>query len=293
MNEKDLMMGVLTKFFNKTEDEISDLIYGKDGEDVVLKEDAAEALISLDEARVKRLRDESGEGATKKFDEGYKKAQKEVLTRFEKDIREKFGVESDKSGIDLVADVVSGASKGDKITLDKIKTHPDFLKIEKEWADVKEKELASVREEFESFKNSIEHSKVMENVRSAAKKEFLKLNPVLSQDPAKAESQTELFLSGFNKYGYDLVGDDIIVKNGDTRLEDKHGNPVKFSSFVKEKADELFDFRKQEDRESPGNRTGGAGTKTVLTKTEYNKLVNEAGDDHEKLVEIGQKYSYE
>ena len=49
---KDVMINVLTKFFNKTEDEIVELIF--DGDE--LKEDAAASLIALDESRVKRIK---------------------------------------------------------------------------------------------------------------------------------------------------------------------------------------------------------------------------------------------
>src|SRR5690242_19866085 len=41
-----------------------------------------------------------------KFDEGYKASEKKVKTDFEKQLKEKFEVDSDKTGIDLVSEII-------------------------------------------------------------------------------------------------------------------------------------------------------------------------------------------
>ena len=85
----DLLMSVFTKFFNKTEDELTELLFEGEGEDRKLKDGAAESLIALDEEKVKRIREGASGDATKKFDEGYNKAKKEVLSKFEVAFKEK------------------------------------------------------------------------------------------------------------------------------------------------------------------------------------------------------------
>jgi len=290
---KDLMMNVLSKFFNKTEDELSDMLFEGEGDEIKLKEDAATSLIGLDEARVKRIKEESSGDSTKKFDEGYKKAQKEVMSKFENDFKESMGFESDLNGVDLVKAWGEGLGKQTKITADNLKTHPEFLKIEKEWKTSHEEELGKIKTEFDSFKSNVEREKVMGKVRDMAKNEFLKLNPVLSEDKGKAEAQTSMFLSKFDNYDYDFQDDgSVVIKDGDKRLEDAHGNTIGFGSFVKTEADRLFDFKVQGDRGSPGNVTGASGgSTTVLSSEEYNKKVREANGDPAKLKDIGENYT--
>ena len=133
-----------------------------------------------------------------------------------------------------------------------------------------------------------------ESIKSIAKAEFLSLNPVLSEDQAKAERQTQSFLNTLERYDYIIDGDNIIVKNGDGRLEDSHGNPIAFSQFVKTKAEELYDFAVQGQKGSPGNVTpaGGTGQKKKITKEEYGRLVAEAErtKNWEELKDFDQKY---
>lgn len=288
-----MMMNILTKFFNKTEAELSELLYDEGEEGKVLKENAAQALIDMDAARVKRIRDDAAGDGGKKFEDGYKKATKEVMTKFENDFKEKFGIESDKTGLDLVAEYGESLSKGGSITAEKIKTHPEFLKIEKDWRANHEAEVKAVREEFETFKGGIERNNLLSRVKGVAEQEFLKLNPNLSEDPAKAKRQTEMFLSKFDGYDYDFVDNTIYVKKGDQRLEDGHGNPIGFGSLVKSEAEQLFDFRVQDPKNSPGNKNdGGTGGRVTLTAEEFNKRVNETGGDREALYKLSQEYDY-
>ncbi|RKX64674.1 MAG: hypothetical protein DRP42_05990 [Tenericutes bacterium] len=296
MTEQELLMGVLTKSFNKTEDELAEIMYDKGEDDkLVMKEDALEALLAIDETRIKRIREDVSGDATKKFDDGYKKAQKEVLTKFEKDLKTKFGIESDKSGLELVAEWGESLNKGDgTITLEKIKTHPEFLKLEKEWNETHKEELGTLKTEFDEFKGGVERNKVMSKVRGMAEQEFLKLNPVLSDDAAKAKRQTELFLNKFDSFNYEFQDDgSVVIKDGDKRLEDSHGNRIGFGSFVKTEADKLYDFTVQEKKEGAGNETGGGtgASKAMLSREEYNRKVNAATSD-EELVEIYDNYSY-
>ena len=59
---KELMVGFLTKAYNKTEDEINALIFNGDE----IKENALQSLIDLDALKVRKFKDET----TKAFDNG-------------------------------------------------------------------------------------------------------------------------------------------------------------------------------------------------------------------------------
>ena len=276
-DEKSILLNVASKYFNKTDEELVEMIYEKDEEgNLTVKEDAADILIGLDEKRVQRIKEEANGQATKKFDEGYKKAQKEVLTKFEKDLREKFGLESDKNGLDLIDEIVSTASKGGDITEETLKTHPLYLKLEGKQKQAFDEKYESLKSEYEGFKTDIERKRAMQGVKAKAKESFLSLNPVLSEDKAKADKQIDLFLRGLDEYGYVVDGDTFIVTKGDDRLEDAHGNPIKIEDFVADRAKEYFDFKQQTDRQSPGNRSDvGGSAKKKITKEEYGKKIAE------------------
>ena len=180
------------------------------------------------------------------------------------------------------------------VTPENIKTHPEFLRIEKEWKENHDAEVEAVRNEFNEYKTNITHKQTMGKIKDMAETEFLKLNPILSSDQAKKKAQTNMFLERLDKYSYDFDDDGSpIIKDGDNRLEDGHGNRVSFSNFVKGEAEMLFDFKAQDDRSSPGNNNNAAGGvgKTILSDEEFNKKVREANGDPAKLHEIGKKYT--
>ena len=275
MNEQEVMIYVFTKYFGKTDDEVKEWLYEKnDAGELILKEDATDVLISMDESRINRIKEDVGKTATTKFDEGYKKAQKEVLSKFEKDLKAKFGLETDKNGVDLVDELLKEVSRGGDLTEESIKTHPLYLKLESKTKEAFEEKIKELSTQFDDYKNGVEKRNALMSVKALAKQEFLALNPVLSQDPARAERQTNLFLKELEAYGYIGDNDTYIITNGDSRLEDAHGNPIPFPTFIKNKASEMFDFQVQGDRGSPGNTHAGAGgTKKKITKDEYNKLI--------------------
>lgn len=284
MNEQEVMLSVLTKYFSKTEDEIKELMYTEEDGNFVLKEGASDMLIGMDEKRINRIKDEIGASATKKFDDGYKKAQKEVLTKFEADLKAKFGLETDKAGLDLIDELTASISKGGDLTEDTIKTNPLYLKLEGQTKKAFEEKIEELRGEFDGYKASVEMNKAMSGVKALARQEFLSLNPVLSEDAGKAERQVAIFLQGLSGYEYIADGDTYVIKNGETRLEDAHGNPVPFANFIKNKAEETFDFKVQEQRRSPGNEGSGSGSvKKKITRDEYNRLVGEYEGDDEKM----------
>lgn len=278
-SEKDVLIGAKCKEWNKTEDEVIEILYDKDEEsgELELKDGAMDIILEYDSKRVARLREEANRGATEKFDQGYQKAQKEVLSKFEKELRDEFKIETDKQGKDLISEIISTASKGGDITEETLKTHPLYLKLEKSQKNAFDQQYQELKEEYEGFRSNIEREKALSGVLSKGRSAFMSLNPVLSDDKSKAEKQTQMFLNILKGYDYVPEGDTFVIKNGDTRLEDGHGNPLSFENFVKQKAGELFDFNVQQNRQGTGNQHqsagGGSGDQFVGTRAEYNAEV--------------------
>lgn len=291
MEEKQVMINILTKYFNKTEEEIKELIYEEDENgEVAIKENAADALIQLDTNRIERIRKEIGEKTKNKFDDFAKKTKREVLTSLESELKEQYGVESDKTGAELIADIVEKHKGSVDITEETIKTNPIFLKLEKATKERYETELSEVKTEFEQFKENVERSKKMNAVRGRARNIFLSLNPALSENKERAEIQINDFLEKLDNYDYELIDDTIIVKRNGERIEDGHSNPVAFDKFITGEAEKRFDFLEQERRDAPGNKNtpGGAGKKKI-SKEEYNEMMGRAHTD-EAVKEIIDNY---
>ena len=98
---KTIITGLLSKAYNFDNGKIAELI--KDGETELSEDQQKEILQKLLDEDAKRVEAIKKSVDTKPaFQDGFKKAQGEILKKFEKDLKEKFGLESDKMGLELV-----------------------------------------------------------------------------------------------------------------------------------------------------------------------------------------------
>jgi hypothetical protein len=254
------LKALAVKVFGMTDEEAQSLITKTDDGQEVLAENFVELLAEKDKKRLERITTDHKNQLTEIHDKGYKKAQKEVLSTFEQQVKEKYGYSTEKMGIDLIDDLVA-LNKGKGGDVD-VKTHPDYLKLEKmlQTEFVPKAKLEETLGEFEQFKAGM----MKQQVRAVIAKDALSildaLNPVLPADPKNAQNLKSLFLKeieGGNDFQPQEDGNHLILKDG-KRLETENMNPVAFSDFVKSKASEIFDFATQEPKGGTG--TGGAGT---------------------------------
>jgi len=265
---KELLLAFLTKTLNLTSEEAAKLLY-KLGEDGKLTEefntDALGKILELDAARVSQIK-ESGKVDTQElFNNGFKKAQKEVLAAHEKAIREEFGVDNtDLTGIDLVREVISKntKSKGGELTDENVKKHPLYLGLEK----TKTSALDELKGEYEGKISSIEsqykRNAVLGTVKNDARSILAGLNPVISENQTVAQNRELDFLTKLESYEFQpgQNGEHLVLdKETGNRLEDQHGHPVRFTDVVKEKAALYYDFKKQGEKGNGGNEGGQGG----------------------------------
>ena len=120
--EKELLTGVLTKAYNKTSEEIAELLYEKaaDSDEVTLKEGALNLVLDLDTARVERLKSSATLDKTQ-IKNLRDQHIKEIMEDFEKKIKTTYGVDSTSKGIDLVKEIIDQVSECD-ISDEKVKT---------------------------------------------------------------------------------------------------------------------------------------------------------------------------
>lgn len=269
MNEKELLNYILTKQFNRTDEELAELLYEKSDDGAVsLKENAGDLILDLNAQKIQAIKGQTQEF----FDNGYSKGKAEEAKRREKAIREKFGVQADDW--DGLLDAVSALKKSKDVSVDDIKKHPAYVELETQSIPKsKYEELAS---EYDGFKKNIQRTMTIGKVKDLAWNNTVKLNPVESENPKIAQTVREDYLSKFDPYDYEFQGDTILIVKDGKRLEDAHGNLVKFDDFVKDLSGRYYEFRKQDDRGNAGNSGGSGGGGVPATKEEYIKAMASA-----------------
>ena len=259
---KTIITGLLSKAYNFDNGKIAELF--KDGETELSEQQQTEILnkiLEIDAQRVENIK----KSVDKKdaFQDGFKKAKSEVLTDFEKGLKEKFGIESDKTGLELVEEVVSKKSEGGQggdITEDAIKRSKVFQDME---SNLK-KQITTVKTEYETKINEIQDGykaeKTFSNVSQKALQIFNGLNPILPQNKTVADNQVKFFVNTLKDFKFDVQDERIVVMDKDGKvIEDGHGNSRSFEDIVKETASGLFEFKANNGGSGSGNGGQGQG----------------------------------
>ena len=259
---KTIITGLLSKAYNFDNGKIAELF--KDGETELSEEQQTEILnkiLEIDAQRVENIK----KSVDKKdaFQDGFKKAKSEVLTDFEKGLKEKFGVESDKTGLELVEELVSKKSEGGQggdLTEDAIKRSKVFQDME---SNLK-KQITTVKTEYETKINEIQDGykaeQTFSNVSQKALQIFNGLNPILPQNKTVADNQVKFFVNTLKDFKFDVQDERIVVMDKDGKvLEDGHGNSRSFEDIVKETASGLFEFKANNGGSGSGNGGQGQG----------------------------------
>ena len=258
---KTIITGLLSKAYNQDTGKIAELL--KNGEELS-EEQQTEILNKILELDTQRVENIKKSVSTKEFiEQGYNKAKGEVLTKFEKDLKEKFGIESDKTGQDLVDFIVSEkAEKGGsgELTEDAIKRSKVFQDME---SNLK-KQVTTVKTEYETKINEIQDGykaeQTFSNVSQKALQIFNGLNPILPQNKTVADNQVKFFVNTLKDFKFDVQDERIVVMDKDGKvIEDGHGNSRSFEDIVKETASGLFEFKANNGGSGSGNGGQGQG----------------------------------
>ena len=259
---KTIITGLLSKAYNFDNGKIAELF--KDGETELSEDQQKEIIQKLLDEDAKRVEAIKKSVDTKPaFQDGFKKAQGEILTKFEKDLKEKFGLESDKMGLELVEELVSKKSEGGQggdITEDAIKRSKVFQDME---SNLK-KQITTVKTEYETKINEIQDGykaeQTFSNVSQKALQIFNGLNPILPQNKTVADNQVKFFVNTLKDFKFDVQDERIVVMDKDGKvLEDGHGNSRSFEDIVKETASGLFEFKANNGGSGSGNGGQGQG----------------------------------
>lgn len=252
----------MVKVFKLTEEQLSKL-YNADGDLTDLT-----VVIEADEKRVAKFNSEK----TQQLNRGIK----EGASKIEKEMKEKYGVESDAIGIELVDSIVlKQVEEATKQGSKDISKHPKYIELEasiakqikdkeKEW----EKKLADRETEFNK-------EKLFDKVKEKALVNLEGRKPILPQDPQKAQVWKNTYLNELKAGNYQQSEDGTIIvldKEGNA-MKDPHGNPVTFDEFEKSISDKYFEYPVAEQRGSAGNQQQSGQQNVGEPKTKAECLV--------------------
>ncbi len=267
--EQKKLNGFLSKTLKMDDEELASL-YNEAGELTSLT--AAE---KADTSRVTKLKEEN--------DSQYKRGQKEVATKFETKLKEKYGVSSDETGVDLVdliltTELEKVKGKGDE----DITAHPEYLKLKSEsdrMLKAKDKEWQKKIEDLE-----LKHTResMFSKVKERAFAELDNLRPILPEDAKKAQKWKEKYIEDFRAYDFTEQDGTIVVLKDGKPLQDSHGYNKSFADLVKETASEIFDFQTADDRTSPGNRQQQSNIIAPRNEEEFIQKMREAKTPEEQ-----------
>lgn len=265
-------------------------LFNADGTE--LTAEAPNTLLQHDATRVATIKTAS---KTEGFNEGHQKGTKDSLEKVEKDMKEKYGITSDKKGTELVDEIITTKStaKAPELEVDKVKVHPEYLRMQDELTKKTKDADAAWKEKYEARDKEIAKTETFAKVKAQADAILAELQPVLPEDQKKADTQKKLLYDALFSLEFKANENDkenfVILKDGKV-YEDAHGARRDLKSIVTETAQGIWDFKEGKARTtSPAANTNDtdpakakaaklASVKTPQNEKEYMKMITEEKD---------------
>ncbi len=230
------------------------------------KPDALTQLLEKNKAHIATL----NKGRT--FDDGYKAAEKKVKTEFEKELKESFGIDSDKVGVELITEIIEVKTpKGEALTDETVKKHKTYLDLKESVANQVKEAVKAEKQLHETYKSQVERKETITAVKNEALKIFNEAKVVLPKDAAKAEKLKNLFLKEIEAGNYRIDNGKVILLNekGEDQ-QDEQGHRKDFTTVIKSMINETFETEVGDPKSSAGNSNagGGGGGATITVKDE-------------------------
>jgi len=182
---------------------------------------------------------------------------KEGAEKLEKELKEKYEVESDLIGVELVESIVKQKTESVAANPKDIKKHPDFIALEasidkqlkardKEWKD-----------KLEAREKEFGKEKLFEKIKDKALVNLEARKPILPSDPKKAQVWKETYLNELRAGNYQESedGTPIVLDKDGNVMRDSHGNTVTFEEYEKSISDKYFEYPTAQQRSSSGNQS--------------------------------------
>jgi len=180
---------------------------------------------------------------------------KEAAQKLERAIKDKYVVESELEGVDLV-DHILVSKVAETKSPESIQKHPEYIKARADWEKEQKQRDKEWEKKIQDKELEFNKVKTFETVKNKALTLLAEANPILPSDPKKAESWKAIYLKELESGNYQISDDGTIIvldKDGNA-MKDSHGYSKTFADHAKELADKYFEYPKAEERSSPGNK---------------------------------------
>ena len=268
--EKKVLEGFLSKTLKiETEDFAS--LYNDAGEltNLTIASDA-------DTQRIKKLKDDTASQ--------YKRGIKEGATKIEKELKDKYELDSELEGIELVDFIVSQKVSQAKETTDDITKHPEYIKLKLETDKLLRNKDKDWQKKFDDREAEFNRQSVFGKVKDKALTELEGLKPILPDDPKKAAKWKEKFIEEISRYEYQEQDNAVIVLKEGKPVSDSHGYTLTFPDHIKSIAGDMFEFQTAETRDASGNKTTQPIPVTSpKSQTEYIDAMKKAKTPQERV----------
>ena len=265
MEIQKILTGLLSKAYKLDDGKIGEILNAENAtEDSVIKE-----LLEIDTERISKIKPQTPKRET--FQDGYAKAKKEVLSDFEKQLKETFETESEKTGLDLITEILtaktSEAGKKGQLTDDDVKKHPIYQAAEKSF----KKQLSDKETEYKTklteVENAAKKAQTFASVKDNALAILEGLNPIYAKNPKVANTIKNQFLNELQGFEFERQADGswLVTKDGKI-VEDGHGHSKSFEDIIKETSESYFEFQENNGGQNAGNENkdnGSGGNVTV------------------------------
>lgn len=250
---KDVLQGVLVKSHNWTEAEVSSLF----NEDGSVKDDAQETILTKHAEAVEKQRTKAKAEREAQLLRGRKERGEEL----EKALKAA-GVELEgaigEEAVEKFKAALEAKAKPSELEEDKVKTHPSYIKREKELlaqVTAKEKEKADALAERDA---KDQRERTLNKVKQRAEELKSVLKPVLPDDEKIAKSQLRLLDLDINAVEYETEEDGtILLKKEGKRLEKANGHPMSLDEYLEDAIRGNFQIQVSEAKGSAGDPTKG------------------------------------
>jgi hypothetical protein len=233
-------------------------------------------LEEADQQRIKKLKEDSSSQ--------YKRGLKEGASKIESELKDKYDVESEFIGVELIDHILqTEVEKVKGAAADDITKHPEYLKALADADKALRKKDKEWQEKFEARDLEIKKQSLMNKLKESALVELETLNPLLPEDPAKAKKWKEKYVEElYNSEYVEIEGKFVLSENGKPKLNE-HGYQVEFKDHAKNVASGFFDFKAADDRSSSGNKEYDTKGKTApKDQDEYVARMREAKTPEER-----------
>lgn len=285
---------LLSKLSGKKIDDLKALLQTEEGE---TKEDAAKIFC---DTVVTKFRDAEKAAKEQQYNRGIRE-KGEAIEKSLKPLFKKYSVESStaEEGIEQLAEKLKeGPSMGDPADLDKEKLRklPAFQELLNEELQVKDKAIQNLQKEYEDFKSDIHTKTLSEAVKKSALKVLEKSNARFSGDGVDEKMEDiNFYLKAIGVSNFKQTDDgELIPVDGDgNQLRDDAKNLVSFDDYIKKNWRFGFDNVPKDRNPSSAQKTSGGSESSYkfTSKEDFERMMDQAGNDRKKRIEIQQAYA--